>query len=234
MSLTQLPVVPQAPGHPAFYPPDKIPKGAMIAFMPVVILPQEYYANCDDNNLHTANKYQKIDPFPLGVQPAAIPNSFSVHSIFSGAGPKDQCMCPCSCTQNLDKYHKKRETNAEDAVAVKASVETPAAKPDTPAEVKAAAPVAEAATPTEVKVEAPVAEAAKPVEVKVETPVAEPATPTEVKVEAPVAKVEEVKVKTEVKTDEPLVKAASEESKATATVTDDKPKVETVAAPTAN
>lgn len=167
MSLNQLPVVPAAPGQPAFYPPDKIPKGAVIAFMPVVILPQEYYTNCDENSLHTninsGNKYQNLDPFPLGVQPAAIPNSFSVHSIFSGNGPRDQCMCPCSCTQNLSKSYKKRETSPEEVPA-------------------AAEPVAEAAT-AEVKVEAPV---------KVEEVKAEASAPEAVKVEAPAKPVEQV------------------------------------------
>ncbi|XP_023161442.2 adhesive plaque matrix protein-like isoform X2 [Drosophila hydei] len=241
MSLTQLPVVPQAPGLPAFYPPDKIPKGAVIAFMPVVILPQEYYANCDDNAIRTPSKYQTVDPFPLGVQPATIPNSFSVHSIFSGAGPKDQCMCPCSCTQNLDKYHKKRETNAADAPEVTATVEEPAkavepiAEASSPVEVKAEAPVAAAATPVEAKVEAPVAEASSDVEVKVKAPVAEASTPAEVKVEAPIAEAStpvEVKVEApvaeattpvEVKVEAPV--AAAEKSIATATIT----KVEPVA-----
>lgn len=241
MSLTQLPVVPQAPGLPAFYPPDKIPKGAVIAFMPVVILPQEYYANCDDNAIRSPSKYQTVDPFPLGVQPATIPNSFSVHSIFSGAGPKDQCMCPCSCTQNLDKYHKKREINAADAPEVKATVEEPAkavepiAEASSPVEVKAEAPVAAAATPVEAKVEAPVAEASSDVEVKVKAPVAEASTPAEVKVEAPIAEAStpvEVKVEApvaeastpvEVKVEAPV--AAAEKSIATATIT----KVEPVA-----
>lgn len=216
MSLNQLPVVPQAPGQPAFYPPDKIPKGAVIAFMPVVILPQEYYANCEENSLHTtANKYQNLDPFPLGVQPAAIPNSFSVHSIFSGAAPRDQCMCPCSCTQNLSKSYKKRETNPEDATAeVKAAVE----------------PVAEAANTAEVKVEAPVEAPVKvEVPVKIDEVKAEASAPEAVKVEVPV-KAEDAPAKP---AEAVPVAAASEEVKvetlvAPAAVTeDDKSKITT-------
>lgn len=209
MSLNQIPVVPQAPGLPAFYPPDKLPKGAVIAFMPVVILPQEYYTNCEENSLHsTGSKYKTLDPFPLGVQPAPISNAFSVHSIFSGQAPRDQCMCPCSCTQNLpnNKSYKKRETNAEDATQLKKEAIEIVAEASAPEEVKVEsqvkpveikeATVAEASTHVEtrveapVKVELPIAEASTLVEVK-SAPVAEASTPVEVKVEAPVAAIKE-------------------------------------------
>uniref|UniRef100_A0A034VET6 Uncharacterized protein n=1 Tax=Bactrocera dorsalis TaxID=27457 RepID=A0A034VET6_BACDO len=113
--LQQLPVFPQAPGYAASYAPDKIPKGAIVAFMPVIILPQSAYEQCDDNALHTADRYQQnVDSFPLGVQPAPIPFSFSQ---ITGGARKDQCMCPCSCTQNIpDRLHKKRDTNASDGL----------------------------------------------------------------------------------------------------------------------
>jgi len=110
--LQQLPVIPQIPGQPAFYAPDKIPKGAVIAFMPVVILPEAAHLNCNDEQAKLQNqRYQaNVDPFPLGVQPAAIPQGFSLNSIFSTETRKDQCMCPCSCTQNLpDRLQKKRD-----------------------------------------------------------------------------------------------------------------------------
>ncbi|XP_034480943.1 flocculation protein FLO11-like, partial [Drosophila innubila] len=230
MSLNQIPVVPQAPGLPAFYPPDKLPKGAVIAFMPVVILPQEYYTNCEENSLHTtANKYQTLDPFPLGVQPAAIPNAFSVHSIFSGQAPRDQCMCPCSCTQNLsNKSYKKRETNAEDAPEIVAEASAPkavkvaleedkVAEASTPVEVKVESPVveevkAEASTPAEVKVESPEAKVESPVaEVKVESPVAAASSPVEVKVASPAAevKIAEASAPVETKIEAPVAAASS-------------------------
>ncbi|XP_075164526.1 farmer isoform X2 [Haematobia irritans] len=108
--LQQIPVVPQVPGYPAFYPPDKIPKGAIVAFMPVIILPEAAHANCQENS----NK-QSFDPLPLGVQPAPIPFGSSLNSIFPTGAKKDQCMCPCSCTQNIpDHSHKKRDTAADD------------------------------------------------------------------------------------------------------------------------
>ncbi|KAH8345274.1 hypothetical protein KR067_005632 [Drosophila pandora] len=187
MSLTQLPVIPQAPGQPAFYPPDKIPKGAVIALMPVVILPQEYYSNCEENSVY---QHSNIDPFPLGVQPA----SFSLHSVLTGSAPKDQCMCPCSCTQNLPgRLHKKRETSEADA------------------------PVAAKAEP-EIKAE-PIPAASEEVKVQVET---KPVTPEEVKEKVVPAASEEVKVQVEpkpaaseeVKEKVEPVPAASEEVKA--------------------
>lgn len=111
--LQQLPVVPQVPGHPAFYAPDQLPKGAVIAFMPVVILPEAAYANCDDAGVHGEAYQGNIDPFPLGVQPAAIPAGFSLNSLFTGAQRKDQCMCPCSCTQKLPSgYQQKKKRDA--------------------------------------------------------------------------------------------------------------------------
>lgn len=189
MSLTQLPVIPQAPGQPAFYPPDKIPKGAVIALMPVVILPQEYYSSCEENSVY---QHSNIDPFPLGVQPA----SFSLHSVLTGSAPKDQCMCPCSCTQNLPgRLHKKRETSDADAPVV--------AKAEPEIEIKAE-PIPAASEEVKVQVEPkPVA----PEEVKEKV---EPAASEEVKVqvEPKPAASEEVKEKAE------PVPAASEEVKA--------------------
>lgn len=119
--LQQLPVFPQAPGYAASYAPDKIPKGAIIAFMPVIILPQSAYEQCENNALHTADRYQQnVDSFPLGVQPAPIPFSFSQ---ITGGARKDQCMCPCSCTQNIpDRLHKKRDTNASEGLNVTVAV----------------------------------------------------------------------------------------------------------------
>jgi len=200
MSLTQLPVIPQAPGQPAFYPPDKIPKGAVIALMPVVILPQEYYSNCEENSI---NQLTNIDSFPLGVQPGV---SFSLHSVLTGSAPKDQCMCPCSCTQNLpNRLHKKRE--ATDAEA--------------PLEEKASEPVAAASEEVKTLVE-PVPAAAEEVKTLVEpVPAAsevskaevEPAAASEVSkvdVEPAAAASEEVKAAVEPKP------VASEEVKAPA------------------
>jgi len=228
MSLTQLPVIPQAPGQPAFYPPDKIPKGAIIALMPVVILPQEYYSNCDENSI---NQHSNIDPFPLGVQPGS---SFSLHSVLTGSAPKDQCMCPCSCTQNLPgRLHKKREaSDAEAPVEVKPEaaaasevVKTlvdpiPAASEEVKVKVEpvAAAPEVEPkpAASEEVKVQAePVPAASEEAKVKVE-PV--PAASEEIKSKAePVpAASEEVKVKVEPQAEKiladpkPEIKATSE------------------------
>lgn len=102
--LKELPVYAPAPGYQATYAPDKIPKGAVVVFMPVIILPEEAYANCDENQKLT---YQQN---ALGVQPTPIRSSFN--SIFGLGGDQNkQCMCPCSCTQNLpESFHKKRET----------------------------------------------------------------------------------------------------------------------------
>jgi len=112
--LQQYPVFPQAPGYPASYSPDKIPKGAVIAFMPVVILPPEAYNNCDENTKHSSTN-KNIDQFPLGVQPSPISFDFNHNTLFTGNARKDQCMCPCSCTQNIpEKLHKKRDINADD------------------------------------------------------------------------------------------------------------------------
>ncbi|XP_037901267.1 uncharacterized serine-rich protein C215.13-like [Glossina fuscipes] len=104
----QIPVVPQVPGHPAFYPPDKIPNGATVAFLPIIILPEVAYGKCNDN----ANKSTSEHIHTVGVQPAPIPINFSLNSIFSNGSNKSQCMCPCSCTQNIPEHQpKKRETN---------------------------------------------------------------------------------------------------------------------------
>uniref|UniRef100_A0A0A1X3S5 Uncharacterized protein n=1 Tax=Zeugodacus cucurbitae TaxID=28588 RepID=A0A0A1X3S5_ZEUCU len=117
--LQQLPVFPQAPGYAASYAPDKIPKGAVIAFMPVIILPQSAYEQCD--NIANDRYQQNVDSFPLGVQPAPIPFSFSQ---ITGGARKDQCMCPCSCTQNIpDRLHKKRETNASEGLNATVAVD---------------------------------------------------------------------------------------------------------------
>lgn len=120
--LQQLPVFPQAPGYAASYAPDKIPKGAVIAFMPVIILPQSAYEQCDNNAIHTNGNYQQnVDPFPLGVQPAPIPFSFSQ---ITGGARKDQCMCPCSCTQNIpDKLHRKRDVDANEGLNATAIID---------------------------------------------------------------------------------------------------------------
>lgn len=200
MSLTQLPVIPQAPGQPAFYPPDKIPKGAVIALMPVVILPQEYYSSCEENSVY---QHSNIDPFPLGVQPA----SFSLHSVLTGSAPKDQCMCPCSCTQNLPgKLHKKREAS---------EAEAPVAEPVASEKVEVKVePVAATSDEAKVKVE-PVAAASEEVKAQVEP---KPTASEEVKVQVePVAAPsEEVKAKVEPEQDKiladpkPEIKATSE------------------------
>lgn len=80
--LQQIPVVPQVSGRPKSYPLDKVPKGATIAFMPVIILPEA--GTCD--------------------QPSALGN---FNSLFSGVGAlsksKDQCTCPCPCSQKLKR-----------------------------------------------------------------------------------------------------------------------------------
>ena len=109
--LQQLPVLPQVPGYPISYAPDKIPKGAVIAFMPVVILPEAAYANCNEDAKHQ----QQLGSLGLGVQPSSIPASFSLNSLFGGQTQQDQCMCPCSCSQNLpERVHKKRDANEDD------------------------------------------------------------------------------------------------------------------------
>lgn len=108
--LQQVPVLPQVPGYPVSYAPDKIPPGAVIAFMPVVILPESAYAGCSED---AKQHYQQFGSSGLGVQPSPIPASFN--SLFGGHAQHDQCMCPCSCTQNLpERFHKKRETSESD------------------------------------------------------------------------------------------------------------------------
>lgn len=104
-------------------------------------------------------------------------------------------MCPCSCTQNLSKSYKKRETSPGDAeVVAKAAAEPVAEAASTTKEVKVEVEEvkAEASAPEVVKVELQpvVAEhvAAALEAVKVEAPAAaEPvaAASEPVKVEAP-------------------------------------------------
>lgn len=111
--LQELPVYAPAPGYQATYAPNKIPKGAVVVFMPVIILPEEAYANCNENNVEQKLIYQHN---ALGVQPAAIRSEFN--SIFGlhGGDKNRKCMCPCSCSQNLPEdnhYAKKRETEKE-------------------------------------------------------------------------------------------------------------------------
>lgn len=110
--LKQLPVFPHVAGYPASYAPDKVPKGAVIAFMPVVILPEDAYSNCNGDS------HDNQQPtYGLGVQPAPIPASFSLNSLFSG-NQKDQCMCPCSCTQNIpNRVIAKRNADINDVPA---------------------------------------------------------------------------------------------------------------------